>query len=50
VNEFWQEGLDFYEGLSSSTRSVIADGTGMDAVVWDQSNLVIEQVLDIAGG
>jgi hypothetical protein len=50
VNEFWQDGLDFYQGLSSSTRSVVADGTGMDAVVWDQPDLVIEQVLDVARG
>jgi hypothetical protein len=50
VNEFWQDGLDFYRGLSSSTRPVVADGTGMEAVVWDQADLVIDQILDVARG
>jgi hypothetical protein len=48
VNEFWQDGLAFYRGLSSSTSSVVAEGTGMDMVIWDQPDLVIRQVLDVA--
>jgi hypothetical protein len=50
VDEYWQEGLAFYRALSSSTHSVIAQDTGMDAVIWDQPDLVIEQILDVAGG
>ena len=47
VDTFWQDGLAFYEGLSSSSRSVVANGTGLDMVVWDQPDLVIEQVLEL---
>ncbi|HEU5111734.1 MAG TPA: hypothetical protein VFU96_00365, partial [Acidimicrobiia bacterium] len=47
VDAYWQDGLAFYEGLSSSSRSVVANGTGLDMVVWDQPDLVIEQVLEL---
>jgi len=47
VDSYWQDGLAFYEGLSSSSRSVVADGAGLDMVVWDQPDLVIEQVLEL---
>jgi hypothetical protein len=50
VNEYWQEGLAFYRTLSSSTHSVIANDTGMDAVIWDQPDLLVQQILDVAGG
>jgi hypothetical protein len=50
VNVYWQEGLAFYQGLSTTSRSVVADGTGMHAVVWDQPDLVIEQILDVDRG
>jgi sugar lactone lactonase YvrE len=47
VDAYWQRGLAFYRGLSSSSRSVIANGTGLDMVTWDQPDLVIEQVLEL---
>jgi pimeloyl-ACP methyl ester carboxylesterase len=49
VNAYWQDGLAFYEDLSSDTRSVVANGTGLDMVVWAQPDLVIEQILAAAG-
>ena len=42
VNDHWQQGLDFYGGLSSDSRSVVAPGTGLDMLIWDQPDLVIE--------
>jgi hypothetical protein len=47
VNNFWQDGLAFYQGLSSDARSVIADRSGLDLVIWDHPELVIEQILDL---
>ena len=47
VDAYWQDGLAFYDGLSSGSRSVVANGTGLDMVVWDQPDLVIEQVLEL---
>ena len=47
VNTYWQDGLAGYEGLSSSSRSVIANGSGLDMVIWDHPDLVIEQILDL---
>ena len=47
VDAYWQDGLAGYDGLSSGSRSVVANGTGLDMVVWDQPDLVIEQVLEL---
>lgn len=47
VDSYWQDGLAFYEGLSSSSRPVVANGAGLDMVVRDQPDLVIEQVLEM---
>ena len=47
VNTYWQDGLAFYSTLSTDSRSVIANGSGLDMVIWDHPDLVIEQVLDL---
>ncbi|HEX2403913.1 MAG TPA: hypothetical protein VHM29_04355 [Acidimicrobiia bacterium] len=47
VNTYWEEGLAFYAAFSTNSRSIIANGTGLDMVVWDQPDLVIEQVLEL---
>ncbi|MGQ0847908.1 MAG: hypothetical protein ACT4OP_02080 [Actinomycetota bacterium] len=47
LNDFWQEGLHFYASLSADSRSVVATGTGMNMVVWDRADLVVEEVLDL---
>lgn len=47
VNTSWQDGLAFYAELSTDSRSLIADGSGLDMVIWDQPDLVIEQILDL---
>jgi len=47
VNTYWQDGLAFYAALSTDSRSVIANGSGLDMVIWDHPDLVIEQILDL---
>ena len=47
MNTYWQDGLAFYSALSTDSRSVIANGSGLDMVIWDHPDLVVEQVLDL---
>ena len=47
ANAYWQEGLAFYAALSTDSRSVIANGSGLDMVIWDHPDLVIGQILDL---
>ena len=47
INDFWQDGLAFYSGLSTDVVSVVADGTGMHLVVWDRPDLVTGAVLEV---
>jgi pimeloyl-ACP methyl ester carboxylesterase len=49
LNDAWQEGLDFYSGLSTDSQTVVADGTGMHMVIWDQPDLVVEEILGVIG-
>ena len=47
LNDYWQEGLAFYAGLSTDSRSVTATGTGMDRVIWDRPDLIVEEVTNV---
>lgn len=47
VNDYWQDGLVFYRGLSTEVSSRVAAGTGMHMVIWDHPELVVEEVLDV---
>jgi hypothetical protein len=49
LNTAWEDGLDFYAGLSTNVRSVLAEGTGQHMVIWDRPELVADQVLDVLG-
>jgi hypothetical protein len=49
LNNAWEAGLAFYAGLSTESSSVVADGSGLHMVVWDQPDLVVERVLDVLG-
>jgi hypothetical protein len=33
INDFWQQGLAFYSGLSTDSRRLIADGTGLEMII-----------------
>ncbi|MDH4118693.1 MAG: hypothetical protein OEW30_15010, partial [Acidimicrobiia bacterium] len=47
INTFWQQGLEFYSGLAPGSVAVVAEGTGMNMVVWDRPDLVVNAVTDI---
>jgi hypothetical protein len=47
IDDYWQEGLDFYSALSTNSRRMVANNSNMDRVVWDQPALVELQVLSV---
>lgn len=49
IDDYWRRGLDFYAGLSTNSTRVVAGGTGLSNILWDRSDLVVQQVLDVAG-
>jgi streptogramin lyase len=48
LGDAWEEGLSFYAGLSTSSRSVTALGSG-HMVIWDSPDIVVDSVLDLMG-
>jgi hypothetical protein len=47
LNDYWQDGLAFYASLSTDSRSVTATGTGMDSMIWDRPDLIVEEVTNL---
>ena len=47
LNDYWQEGLAFYASLSTDSRSVTGSGTGMDSMIWDRPDLIVEEVTNL---
>ena len=47
LNDAWQDGLAFYSGLSTDSRSMMAEDTGMHMVIWDLPDLVVGEVLGV---
>ena len=50
INAYWQDGLDFYAGLSTNATSLVFEGTGMHMVLWDHADLITDSVLDVIAG
>lgn len=48
ANQLWQDGLAFYAGLSTNSKSLVAGGTGFDGIIWDQLGLVVQHIVEIA--
>ncbi|MDX1449688.1 MAG: hypothetical protein R3246_11575, partial [Acidimicrobiia bacterium] len=46
-NRYWQEGLTFYSGLSTDSRTVVATGSALERIIWDRPDLVIDAVLSL---
>lgn len=44
INDSWQEGLAFYVGLSTDSRSVTAADSAMEMVIWNRPELIVEEV------
>lgn len=49
VNRYWRNGLEFYAGLSSDSQLVEAEGTGLDNVLWDRPELIVDSVVNVSG-
>lgn len=49
LNQTWQEGLEFYGGLSTDGAISVAPGTNMDNVVRNSSAVIVRAVLELAG-
>ncbi|HSL26345.1 MAG TPA: hypothetical protein VLA54_08705, partial [Acidimicrobiia bacterium] len=49
INAYWQDSLEFYAGLSTDSRTVVAPRTGLEMIVWDRPDLVVEEVLGVLG-
>ena len=47
LNDAWQDGLAFYAGLSTDSRSMVAEGSGMHMVIWDLPDLVVGEILGV---
>ncbi|HEX5672545.1 MAG TPA: hypothetical protein VFY46_07445 [Acidimicrobiia bacterium] len=47
INDYWQQGLDFYAGLSTNSRRVTADETGLEMIIWDRPDLIAGAVLEM---
>jgi hypothetical protein len=48
ADELWEQGIEFYAGLSSAGRIVVAEGSG-GGVVWDRPQVVVDAVRVILG-
>jgi len=48
LNRYWREGLEFYSGLSTNSRPLEAEKTGLDYVLWDRPDLVVEAVIEVS--
>jgi len=48
ANGYWQDGLEFYAGLSTESDSTVATGTGLHMVIWDRPELVVKEVTNLA--
>ena len=47
LNDAWQDGLTFYAGLSTDSRSMVAEGSGLHMVIWDLPDLVVGEILGV---
>jgi len=48
LNRYWREGLEFYSGLSTNSRPLGAEKTGLDYVLWDRPDLVVAAVIEVS--
>lgn len=49
VSEYWEDGLDFYAGLSTLSRRVTVPDTGFEAVFWFHPELIRDAIVENAG-
>ncbi|MGH8928880.1 MAG: hypothetical protein ACRDWH_11050 [Acidimicrobiia bacterium] len=47
INTYWRDGLAFYAGLSTDSRSLTVPATGLDRMIWDRPDLIVEETLAV---
>jgi hypothetical protein len=47
INDFWQEGLRYYAGLTPVSSILEASGSGT-MVIWDDPDFVVDSIIDVA--
>jgi sugar lactone lactonase YvrE len=47
INDFWQSGLDFYEGLSTNATRTTTAGEADIYILWNDHQLVVDHILDV---
>jgi hypothetical protein len=46
IAQNWQDGLDFYAGLSTNSTELVATGSGV-MIAWDDPDLVVDEILKL---
>jgi hypothetical protein len=47
INEYWEHGMAFYEGLSTDSRRIVADETGLEMIIWERPDLIVGAVIEV---
>ena len=47
INNYWEQGLAFYTGLSTDSRRLIANETGLEMIVWERPDLIVGAIFEV---
>jgi len=47
INDYWERGIAFYASLSTDSRRITADETGLEMIIWDRPDLIAGAVLEV---
>jgi hypothetical protein len=47
INDYWEQGMAFYAGLSTDSRRILADGTGLEMIIWERPDLIVDAVIEV---
>lgn len=50
ASEYWEEGLDYYAGLSTESHRVTVSDTGFEGVLWFRPDLILKEISSLANG
>lgn len=46
VSDYWEQGMDFYAGLSTNSQRISVSDTGLDGVIWFRPEAIVDAVLE----
>ena len=49
INDYWEQGAAFYAGLSTDSRRILVDETGLDMIIWERPDLIVDAVFEVLG-